>query len=95
MSALNLWGRHRQYLCGVPALGLTMDVSRMQFDDGFLQRMTPGLERAFQAMDALERGEIANPDEQRMVGHYWLRAPHLAPNAGITGEIQRTLAAEK
>ena len=31
-------------------------------------------------MDALEKGAIANPDEDRMVGHYWLRAaPHMAP----------------
>ncbi len=34
---------------------------------------------AFIAMRALEAGEIANPDEQRRVGHYWLRAPQFAP----------------
>ena len=28
---------------------------------------------------ALEKGAIANADEKRMVGHYWLRAPELAP----------------
>ena len=28
---------------------------------------------------ALEAGAIANPDEGRMVGHYWLRNPALAP----------------
>ena len=27
----------------------------------------------------LEKGAIANPDENRMVGHYWLRAPERAP----------------
>jgi len=30
-------------------------------------------------MEALEGGAIANPDEGRMVGHYWLRAPERAP----------------
>jgi glucose-6-phosphate isomerase len=30
-------------------------------------------------MEALEKGAIANPDENRMVGHYWLRNPDLAP----------------
>jgi glucose-6-phosphate isomerase len=30
-------------------------------------------------MAKLEKGAIANPDEKRMVGHYWLRAPQLAP----------------
>ena len=40
-------------------------------------------------MDDLEKGAIANPDEQRMVGHYWLRNPQLAPHSEITREIQR------
>jgi hypothetical protein len=33
----------------------------------------------FEAMTALEGGDYANPDERRQVGHFWLRAPHLAP----------------
>ncbi len=44
-------------------------------------------------MDGLERGAIANPDENRMVGHYWLRAPELAPNGDIRGQIARTVDA--
>ena len=53
------------------------------------------MEKAFVAMDALEKGAIANPDENRMVGHYWLRAPDLAPTAEISAEIRRTLTAIK
>ena len=30
-------------------------------------------------MAELEAGAVANPDERRQVGHYWLRAPDLAP----------------
>ncbi len=30
-------------------------------------------------MDKIEAGAIANPDENRMVGHYWLRDPDRAP----------------
>src|SRR5688572_9116627 len=33
-------------------------------------------------MAALEAGAVANPDEGRQVGHYWLRAPELAPTVG-------------
>ena len=40
---------------------------------------------------ALEGGAIANPDENRMVGHYWLRAPQLAPNQEIRDEIELTV----
>lgn len=38
------------------------------------------LTRALEAMAALEAGAVANPDEGRQVGHYWLRAPDRAPS---------------
>src|SRR5947208_10821786 len=63
----------------------------MRFEDGFLDRMAQPMQRAFEAMDALERGAIANPDEKRMVGHYWLRAPDLAPSPAIAAEIRNTV----
>jgi len=92
MSTPILWKRFQQYLCQVPALGLTLDVSRMRFEDDFPDRMAAPMQRAFEAMDALERGAIANPDEKRMVGHYWLRAPDLAPSPAIAAEIRNTVA---
>ena len=90
MTAANLWKRYQQYLCQVPSLGLTLDVSRMRFEDDFVDRMAAHMERALKSMDALERGAIANPDENRMVGHYWLRAPDLAPFSG-SGRLTGTL----
>jgi glucose-6-phosphate isomerase len=95
MSASDLWERFQHYLCGVPSLGLTLDTSRMRFAGDFFDRMAAPLERAFEAMDALERGSIANPDEDRMVGHYWLRAPDLAPSPAIAAEIRKTVAEAK
>jgi glucose-6-phosphate isomerase len=92
MNTPNLWTRFQQYSCGVPALGLTLDVSRMRFDDDFLERMAQPLRQAFEAMDDLERGGVANPDERRMVGHYWLRAPDLAPSPEIGGQVRKTVA---
>src|SRR5262245_19082698 len=92
MNAEQLWQRYRNNLCRVPSLGLTLDVSRMRFNDGFLERMAPAMRGAFEAMDALERGAVANPDEKRMVGHYWLRAPDLAPTKEIAAEIRKTVA---
>jgi hypothetical protein len=38
---------------------LALDVSRMRFEDGFLDRMAAPMQQAFEAMDALERGGIA------------------------------------
>ena len=43
---------------------------------------------AFEAMAAIERGAVANVDEGRAVGHYWLRAPELAPD-GLGADIVR------
>ncbi len=92
LAPLNLWKRHREYLCRVPALGLTLDISRMRFKAEFLQEMAAPMRDALERMDALERGAVANPDEQRMVGHYWLRAPELAPTPQIAFEISKTIA---
>jgi glucose-6-phosphate isomerase len=64
----------------------------MGFDEEFLSRMRPVLASALAGMEALEKGAIANPDENRMVGHYWLRNPGLAPTPEIANEIRKTIA---
>ena len=95
MNASDLWNRYNTHLCHVPSLGLSLDISRMGFDEQFFDRMAPAMRDAYLAMDALEDGAIANPDEQRMVGHYWLRNAERAPTDEIRNEIQTTLAAIK
>jgi glucose-6-phosphate isomerase len=65
----------------------------MRLDDATLERMAPALERAFDAMAALEAGATANPDEARPVGHYWLRAPDLAPTPAIAAQIRASIEA--
>src|ERR1700690_1570387 len=91
MNSAELWNRYRQYFCRVDSLDLSLDISRMHFDEAFLASMEPAMQKAFKDMDALESGAIANPDEKRMVGHYWLRAPQLAPTKDIALEITSTL----
>lgn len=87
-----LLARYKQYLHVSPALGFRLDISRMRFDDDFFERMQQPMTRAFEAMDRLERGEIANVDEGRMVGHYWLRDPQRSPRPEIRDEITSTVA---
>jgi glucose-6-phosphate isomerase len=94
-DAAELWKRYRQYLCRVDSLDLTLDISRMHFNDSFLASMEPALQHAFADMDGLESGAIANPDEKRMVGHYWLRAPQLAPTKEIAREIESSVESIK
>jgi len=86
------WERFQKYYFEFPALDLALDISRMDFPDNFFTTMAPRMDKAFAAMAALEKGAIANPDENRMVGHYWLRNPSLAPNAEIRTAIESTVA---
>lgn len=73
-------------------LNFAVDYSRVYVPDSFFSSMATATQRAFTAMSELEKGAIANPDEKRMVGHYWLRAPELAPTAEIRSEIEGTYA---
>src|SRR5580698_6103676 len=87
-----LYQRFRTTLYSDEALGLSVDVSRIRFPDGYFAQMEPRMQAAFRAMAALEAGSVANPDEGRRVGHYWLRAPDLAPDAETRRAIEGTLA---
>jgi len=84
--------RFQRYYTEFPTLGLSLDLSRINLDDAFVASMQSRFEKAFVAMTDLEAGAIANPDEGRMVGHYWLRNPDLAATPEIRREIETTLA---
>ncbi|MEK7707768.1 MAG: glucose-6-phosphate isomerase [Verrucomicrobiota bacterium] len=86
-----LWERFQKYYTEFPTLGLSLDLSRINLDDAFIASMQSRLKRAFATMTDLEAGAIANPDEGRMVGHYWLRNPALAATPEIRLEIEKTL----
>lgn len=95
LSKAQLWDRFQSFYSEFPSVGLSLDLSRMNFPSDFFQRMSQPMQMAFIAMAELEKGGIANPDERRMVGHYWLRNPALAPTATIRKEIEDTVAAVK
>ena len=86
-SAESQWQRFCELLWYEEDLGIWLDVSRMAIGQGDLDGLAPRFEQAFAAMAALEAGAIANPDEQRQVGHYWLRTPSLAPEPAIAAHI--------
>ncbi|RWW18193.1 hypothetical protein BHE74_00025246 [Ensete ventricosum] len=88
---IKLWHRYVDWLYQHKELGLFLDVSRIGFTEEFFDQMEPKLQKAFRAMQDLEKGAIANPDEGRMVGHYWLRNPKLAPNSFLRLQIENTL----
>ena len=91
MDSRRLWNRYQAWLFDDPSTGFRLDVSRMDLPDGDDDATASAFAKAFSAMDALEKGAIANPDEGRMVGHYWLRAPERAPQPEITTAIRQSL----
>jgi glucose-6-phosphate isomerase len=86
------WNQFNQSFVRYPDLGFSIDFSRVDLPSGYFDQMTGKITTAEAAMRAVEAGEIANPDENRMVGHYWLRNSSLAP-AGLKSELDSTLAA--
>src|SRR5213078_4213474 len=92
MASSSLWQRFQQYFLRYDDLGFSIDISRMKFPDDFFDQMRPKIDKAFASMRDLEAGGIANPDEKRMVGHYWLRKPSLAPDGQLRSEIENTSA---
>jgi len=92
MDTAALWQRYQDWLYYHDGLGFYVDVSRMRFDQDFVEALRPKFDSAFAAMAALESGAIANPDENRRVGHYWLRDPERAPTPELQQAIVSTLA---
>jgi len=90
MASSSLWQRFQQHFLRYDDVDFSIDISRMKFGDDFFDQMRTPVDRAFRAMAELEAGAIANPDENRMVGHYWLRNSTLAPNPDLRRDIDET-----
>ncbi len=82
------WPSYQQLL-RYPQFGFSLDLSLMDIDPDHAVSLKDRIDKAFTDMMALEAGAIANPDEGRMVGHYWLRNAALAP----TPELREAITA--
>ncbi|MGH8048738.1 MAG: glucose-6-phosphate isomerase [Chthoniobacterales bacterium] len=90
MDSTSLWSRFQTTFLRYEDLGISVDISRMSFPDDFFATMKPKIDAAFASMLELEAGAIANPDEKRMVGHYWLRDASLAPTPELANDVNGT-----
>ncbi len=95
MSPRDAWNRYRQELWDDPDLGMQIDFSRMGLSPAVAAGARGRLEEALRGMSRLEAGAVANPDENRRVGHYWLRAPELAPDPDLRAAIEDTASANR
>ena len=68
-----------------------IDFSYMKVTPSDLERHENLLTKALESMKSLEAGALSNPDEQRQVGHYWLRDSSRAPTPKIQNEISSCL----
>ena len=95
MNANELWNRYKKHLCRVPAVGLSLDISRMSFDDGVLRPHGAGdgegVRRDGRPGEGGDRQPGREPDGRPLLA----RAPELAPEPAIPTEIRDTLAAVK
>jgi glucose-6-phosphate isomerase len=89
------WQSYNQSLVRYPQFGFSLDLSLMGIKPEYVAELQPKIAKAFQDMQAVESGAIANPDEGRMVGHYWLRNADLAPTEEIRKAITEPLTALK
>jgi len=80
------WEKYTQLL-RYQNLRFSLDLSRTDMGLSYIDALQPEIDKAYADLVKLEAGEIANPDEGRMVGHYWLRNPELAPTAEIKAQI--------
>lgn len=76
-----------QYFASDKTALVALDYSKSGMTPAFLEKMAGPMAAAFEAMEKLEAGAIANPDENRRVGHYWLRDLSLIPNAQLRDEV--------
>jgi len=91
------WNRYQKYLVRYDEdrLKFSLDISRMEFEDDWLDSMEERCQEAFGHLTALESGELVNEDEGRMVGHYWLRNSIFAPTPELRAKIDSDIEAAK
>jgi len=78
-----------------PEMDFSIDISKVDLPKDFLKGFEPKFKNALAEMKKLEKGAIANPDENRMVGHYWLRNSKKAPQKELSLAINQTNDAVK
>ncbi len=81
------WDKYCNYLWFDKQLNIWLDISKINFTHEQITSIEKKFINVFSSIESLESGAISNIDENRQVGHYWLRNPSIAPNNLIKEEI--------
>lgn len=91
MDTANRFARYLRFRSVLDDPFVELDLSHSALEESDVSALTPALTKALQAMQEVEAGSIANADEGRQVGHFWLRAPGLAPSEELEQTIRGSI----
>ena len=81
------------YLWFDKKLNIWLDISKINFTSKEIKTLEKKFINVFSSIKKLENGAISNIDENRQVGHYWLRNPSISPSSKIEEEISADINA--
>ena len=84
---LKSWDKFCNYLWFDKKLNIWLDISKINFTNEEIKTLEEKFVDVFSSIKELENGAISNIDENRQVGHYWLRNPSISPSSKIGEEI--------
>ena len=84
----NTWDKFCDYLWFDKKLNIWLDISKVNFTNEDINSLEEKFTDVFSSIKKLENGAISNIDENRQVGHYWLRNPAISPSSIIGEEIK-------
>ena len=88
---LNEWERFSNCLWFNDELNIWLDISKVNFNQNQFTDIKNKFKKVFKALDELENGAISNVNENRQVGHYWLRNSAISPNQKVRDNIDKEI----
>ena len=88
---LKSWDKFCNYLWFDKKLNIWLDISKINFTSKEIKNLEDKFIDVFSSIKELENGAISNIDENRQVGHYWLRNPSISPSLNLYFQINMFL----
>ncbi len=90
-EVMNDWNKFVKYLWFDEDINMWLDISKVLFNEKQITEIERKFKNVYKASKDLEDGSISNVDENRQVGHYWLRNSNIAPDKEIGKQIEEEI----